>query len=271
MSTLLSVTQRTGNTVRSFITGTERRKNLTAHILFAVSIFIVWHVAHQFMPRAVPTWFQIADAFWLQVTQDQLLPATYDALYAIFAGFFLAVVFGIPLGLAMGLNQLFEEAFDPYLNALYVTPFAALVPALIMWFGTGITVRTVVVFFFALFPITINTLEGAKTVPAGLMEVTESFCAGRLYTIRMLVLPYEVPYIVSGLRMGLGRAVKGLVIVELLVAVTGFGAIITAWSSAYRMEGVYSVVIVLMLLGILFTWILRRLESRFIHWNTADV
>lgn len=212
---------------------------------------------------------KIVDALIVQVNEQGLLDALRDALWAIFGGFFAAVAVGIPLGLAMGVNQLVEEFFDPYVNALYVMPIAALVPAFIIWFGTGLQIRLVIVFIFAVFPIVINTFEGAKTAPANLLEVSRSFNASKRFMIKNVVIPHEIPYILAGLRLGIGRSVKGLVVTEIVVAVSGIGGILKIWSSSYQLEGVISIVLVLMALGILLPWLLKLVHERIIWWDVS--
>ena len=218
-----------------------------------------------------PTPLQIVDAFVEQWQSGALQAALRSAIVAILIGYFLAVLVGIPLGLAMGVNRHAENIADPYVNALYVLPLSAMVPAFIIWFGTGLQVRVLVVFFFSVFHVTINTLEGAKTVPADLVEVANSFGAERWFVIRNVVIPHEATYIATGLRLASGRAVKGLVIAELLVSASGFGLIIHEYSSSLQLGGVFSVVIVLMALGIGAVRLLNFLESRLITWDTADV
>lgn len=248
-----------------------RREEVALHAGFAASLLCVWYGLNHVYPTGVPAPPQVVDALLYQIRNEALVGAVVDALYAIFAGFFLAALVGVPLGLLMGLNRHAELVVDPYLNALYVTPFSALVPALIAWFGTGLGIRVLVCFFFAVFPITINTLEGAKTTPAELVEVVRSFDGSTYHVVRSVVLPYEVPYLAAGFRLGIGRAVKGLVITELLVAVTGLGGILTRWSTSFNMEGVFSIVLVLMLMGIVLTGLLKRVEEAVVDWDTADV
>lgn len=249
----------------------RRRDQLVYQIGFGIALFFLWIAAGTVWPRVFPVPWLIADALLEQIASGKMLEALDNALRAILIGYFAAVVVGISVGLAMGLSDFFEMFFDPYLDALYATPLAAIIPAMIIWFGTGLQIRVIVVFLFAIFPITINTLEGAQSIPADYTELTDSFGAGRLYYIRNVVMPYELPYILSGLRLGSGLAVRGLVVTELLVAVTGFGGLIQVWSAAFRMEGVISVVLVLMFMGISATWILHQIEKRAIAWDVSAI
>lgn len=213
---------------------------------------------------------EIVGAFGTQVTEGGLLEAVVEALYAVFVGFTLAALVGIPVGLVMGVSEIAEEFLDPYLDALYALPLAAIVPAMIIWFGTGFNVRVAGVFFFALFPILINTLEGAKDTPQGLLEAARSFGAGRYFLVRHIVVPHEITYIATGLRLGINLAVKGLVVVEIIVSVSGFGELIYRWGAAVQLEGVFSVVLTLMALGIALTWLLGLVEDRLIHWDVSE-
>ncbi|SEV80167.1 ABC transporter permease [Natrinema salifodinae] len=249
----------------------RRRDQRLMQAGFGLLLVGLWTVAGLLSPRIFPYPWLIAEAMIEQFASGAMTAALADALQAIVVGYLLAVVVGIGIGLGMGLNDFVEAFMDPYLDALYALPFAAIIPAMILWFGTGFQIRVVVVFGFAVFPIVINTLEGARSIPQNLSELAQSFDAGRFYTIRHIIVPYELPYILAGLRLGSGLAVRGLVVTELLVAVTGFGQLITQWSAAFRMEGVVSVVLVLMALGVLFTWGLGQVEKRAIEWDVSAV
>lgn len=238
---------------------------------FGLLLIGLWTIGGLFSPRIFPFPWQIISAMGEQVASGAVTAALASALQAILLGYVLAVIVGIAVGLMMGLNSFIEAFGSPYLNALYAMPFAAIIPAMILWFGTGLQIRVVVVFFFAVFPIAINTLEGARSIPQRLADLSQSFNAGSLYTIRHIIIPYELPYIMAGLRLGSGMAVRGLVVTELLVAVSGFGQLITQWSSAFRMEGVVSVVLILMLLGVLFTWVIHQVEQRAIKWDLSVI
>lgn len=237
---------------------------------FGVFLLVVYVIMAAMFVEQLPMPDRIVDAFVTQVQDQGLVDAFVYALRAILLGFLLAVVVGVPLGVAMGVNRFVEEFADPYINALYVVPFAALVPAFIVWFGTGMQVRLVIVFLFAVFPIVINTFEGAKTAPDNLLEVANSFNASRTFKIKNVIVPHEIPYILAGLRLGIGRAVKGLVVTEIIVAVSGIGGILKAWSAAYKLEGVISIVLALMVLGIALPWLLKLVHQRIIWWDPGN-
>lgn len=246
----------------------NRLHRLGLQALFGLLLLSMYvGAAFTVMRGTLPLPGAIATALLVQITEQGLLGAIRDGLVAILSGFFLAAVVGIPVGVFMGLSEPAEQFLDPYVNALYVLPYAALVPVFVVWFGTGLRVRLVITFLFALFPILINTYEGASTTPANLLEVAKSFGADREFVVLHVVLPHEMPYVLAGLRLGIGRAVKGLVVTEIIVSVSGIGAILSRWSAAYRLEGVISVVLALMALGVLLPWLLRVVHDRVVWWD----
>lgn len=219
----------------------------------------------------IPNPIAVAAALSESLSRGDLITATSDALMVIITGFFLAAVVGVGLGLLMGMSPIAEGFFDPYVDGLYVTPLSAMVPALVLWLGTGFNVRLTVVFLFSIFPIIINTLHGVKDAPEELVAAVRSFGANQRFLIRHVILPHEVPYIIAGMRLGIGRAVKGLVVAELLISVTGIGAIITQATASLDMPLVFAVITVLMVLGIVLTGAVQLVERRLVHWDTADV
>lgn len=236
------------------------------HGVVAVAVLVGWHSTGVVVPR-IPTPFAVVSAFEVQVAGG-LLEALRNAMYSIAIGYVLATVVGVSFGLVMGLKRYVEEFFYAYVIALYVTPISAVVPAMIIWFGTGQTVRIVAVFLFAVFPIIMNTIQGAKTTPPGLVDVAHSFGASYRFVLSRVVLPHEIPFVVAGMRLGIGRGVQGLIIAELLISATGIGGILARWSAAYRLEGVFSIVILLMTLGVSLTWLLAFFERQVVYWET---
>jgi len=248
----------------------NRQHRIALQATFTAGLLLVWYAGHLWIPL-LPTPTAVVGAFQTQLQNGALISALLQSLYAILLGFGIAVLVGIPLGFLMGISSTLELLLDPYVNALYVVPLAGLIPAMILWFGSGLEIRVVVVFLFAVFPILINTLEGAKTTPEEYVKIAKSFGASTPFIVRNVLLPHDVPYIVAGLRLGMGLAVRGLVVTELIVSVTGFGQIINEWGASLRMEGVLSVVIVLMSLGVVSTWLLNVAADLLVNWDTAEV
>lgn len=207
---------------------------------------------------APPT--SVADAAAEVVGNGELWHAVGQTAIGIVAGFALAAVVGVAVGTLMGSSRPAATTLNPFVSAGYVIPEAAIVPLLIIWFGLGTTPRIVAVFLFAVFEITVSTYAGVRNVDPSLSEVARSFGATRRQVFRRVVLMAALPYIFAGLRMGAARAVKGMVVAELLFAATGIGGAIQDAANAYRTDKVMVFVIVITLMGIGFAGLVQAVE-----------
>lgn len=244
--------------------------NATVLRLLAILVGLAaWEVyARGQPPYLFPQLSVIFDAFVEQVNEWDLVGAFLDSMTAMFLGYFVAAGVGIVVGLAMGLDERVEVMLNPYINAFYVAPVSAMVPLLILIGGPTFEVRAFVVFLFCVFEITVDTYEGVKTTPKALLEVTESFGADRWFKIRHVVIPHDIPYITAGLRLGIGRAVSGMILAEVLVDFVNLGRIIREFSDLFRIAGVLSIVLLLMVLSIVLTRVIQLLDHWLIPWET---
>jgi NitT/TauT family transport system permease protein len=156
---------------------------------------------------------------------------------------------------------------DPFVNALYAAPISALVPVMIFWLGLGFTARVVVIYLFAVFVIIVNTLQGVKHTPGDFVELARSFGASRRYIISHIVIPNAIPYIMVGLRLGIGRAVRGVVVSELVISITGIGIIVSNYSAFFRIDGILAVAVAIMLVGMFLTGLVLWLENLIAPWK----
>ena len=140
-----------------------------------------------------------------------------------FWGYALSVIVGVPFGIAIGWYKKVAYVFDPFVNALYSTPRVALLPLIIIWLGIGILSKVGIIFLGAVFPIMINARDGVKTTPYNLLTAARSFGASEWQIFKSVVLPSTVPFIISGLRLGVGRALIGVMVGELYAATAGIG------------------------------------------------
>lgn len=177
---------------------------------------------------------------------------------------------GIPLGLVIGSVRRLEMAFDPIINGLYSTPMLALTPLFVIWFGLGIASKVAVVALMALFPLLINTAEGVTTVDRNLVRAAQSFGANRLQTYVDVIFPSTVPFIVSGMRLAIGRAIVGVVIGEFIAAVDGVGYRIRATAGVFNTPAYLAGVAVLIVASVLLNLLLKRLEKRLAPWRAGQ-
>ena len=149
-------------------------------------------------------------------------------------GLGIAIVVGIPLGIAMARFQRLDWALDLPINALYATPMVALVPLLVLWFGIYLKAKIIVVFLFAVFPVLINTYQGVRECDKNMLEVARSFRSSERRMWQDVLLPFAVPYIIAGIRLAIGRGLVGMIIAEFYTTISGLGFMITRYANHVR-------------------------------------
>jgi len=214
-----------------------------------------------------PTFTRTAVAF-VDVLRGPLLPALWISNQAMLAGFALAAGIGVPLGLLLGRVRALERAVDVYLNILLVTPMAALIPLFIMSLGLGLATRLLVVFVFAFPIVVVNTRAGIRKIDPTLVEMARAFGATELQLWRRVLLPGAVPATFTGLRLGLGRALTGMVVVELLLVAVGVGNLILRYQGAFRADYLFAVTLAVLVEAVALMAPLRRIEQRLSTWTT---
>jgi len=183
------------------------------------------------------------------------------------AGLGLAILVGIPFGLAAGWYRRFGYAVQPFLAALNATPQVALLPLMVIWFGTGFGIRIAIIWLLAVLPIAIAAQSAVRTTDGRLVRVAESFGASQAQLLVSIVLPAAIPFIISGLRLAIGRAMIGIVVGELYGAAVGVGLMINRAGSLLQTDVVFVGVLTIVAAGLILTGLLRRIEQRLEHWR----
>jgi len=182
-------------------------------------------------------------------------------------GYFLSAAFGVPFGIACGWYKRFAYTFDPFINAMNATPRVALLPLVIIWLGIGILSKVGIIFLGAVFPIMINARDGVKTTPYNLLTAARSFGASQWQIFRSVVLPSTVPFIITGLRLGVGRALIGVMVGELYAATAGIGFMITVAGATFQTDKVFVGILIFATTGMFCMELLNRLETKFDTWR----
>lgn len=248
--------------------GPTNRKERIIQIVILGVIFIIWEIVGQIVGSffLAPPSAMITGALDLY-TSAQFWRAVSESLTTFAMGYFLAAVVGILIGYLMGWSKAVALVCNPFLSAFYVIPISALVPVMIIWFGIGMLPRVMAVFLFAVFEITINVYTGVKNVNPTLVEVATSFGAKRWELFKRVVFFDALPYVFAGLRIGSSRAIKGMIIAELLFAVTGMGGLIMTYSNYYRIDMVFVMVATISILGVLIGEVIMWLERIIAPWK----
>ena len=200
----------------------------------------------------------------------ELVAALMSSLQTVVIGFASAALLGIVIGLLIGRYRVVDAATDWLINALYATPLVAVIPLVILWLGLGDLTKLFIVTILAVFPVLINTAAGVRNVPQALIDVSTAFAANERQVFMKIILPSAVPYMMTGLRLGIGRAIIGMVVAEFFTAITGLGALIVKYGNRYDTASMFVPILVLMMLGIILTWMVRRAEEHFAPWRMTD-
>lgn len=205
------------------------------------------------------------------IRSGELLSAVGPSLTVLAVGLFFAVIVAIPFGVLMARFRYVDYWFDTYVSYLYATPTVALVPVIVLWFGIGIKAKVIIVSLFCFFPMLINTVQGVKNVDESLLEVARSFRSPELRTWLDVVIPSAVPFILTGLRLSVGRALIGMVLAEFYTSVTGMGYMIVTYANSFQTAKLFVPVVMIGLLGVILTSLLNGLEKRFAPWKSGGI
>ncbi len=238
----------------------------------AVAVFLtIWELVGGVFQFVNPMFMSAPSFIWKAAVQLFVSGEIYNDLYVSgveFAwGLFLSIIFGIPFGIACGWYKRFAYTFDPFINAMNATPRVALLPLVIIWLGIGILSKVGIIFLGAVFPILINARDGVKTTPHTLITAAKSFGASEWQIFRSVVLPSTLPFIITGLRLGIGRALIGVMVGELYAATAGIGFMITVAGATFQTDKVFVGVLIFAITGVFCMEVVGKVERRFDKWR----
>ena len=200
----------------------------------------------------------------------ELASAMASSLRTLVAGFAAASLIGIALGLLIGRYRSVDAAPDWLVNALYATPLIAVIPLVVLWLGLGDAAKLFVVAMLAVFPMLINTAAGVRNVLRALIDVGTAFAASERQVFTKIILPAVVPFIMTGLRPGIGRAIIGMVAAEFFTAISGLGGLIVKYGNQYDTASMFVPILILMVMGVALTAIARKIEDMSAPWRAHD-
>jgi ABC-type nitrate/sulfonate/bicarbonate transport system permease component len=233
-----------------------------------VFVLVTWQLCGPYIDPLFGTYpTAIVAAFWKLVGSGKLAAALADSLRPFAAGFALAIVVGVPLGLVIGRFRVLEAAIGIYVTAGFAMPLVALVPLLVLWLGLGFAVKVAIIFLMSVFPICINTWLGVAAVPKTLIEVGKSFVAPNSVILRRIILPATLPYIMAGVRLSVGRAVVAMVIAEFFTSISGLGAIIQTSANNFDTATTFVPIIIIMLMAVALNFFVGAIERWVAPWQ----
>jgi NitT/TauT family transport system permease protein len=246
------------------------RQNHMAGTLSVVTGLLIWELLSRFLVAnalflAAPS--QIFAAIFNLARTGELWHHVGVSGLEFIIGYVIASILGIVLGLGMASSVRIKQIAQPWISGLYATPTIALAPLFILWFGIGIWSKVLVVIFLVLFPVTINTEAGLRTTSVRLIEMLRSFGATSRQIFFKVSLPSATPFILAGLKLGIGRGLIAVVVAELFGSRAGLGRLISQSADAFNMPELFAGVIVLAAAGIAMTAGFTWLERRLVPWT----
>ncbi len=252
--------------------GRRRLSVLGIRLASLTVVLLVWQLGGQRIdPVLFTTPGAVASAAVQMVASGELWSYLFPSLVVLFVGLLISAVAGISVGLLLARFWALDVALDMYITFLYSTPTVALVPLIVLWVGFEATAKIVILFLFAFFPLVINTYQGVKNVDPRLLEVGRAFRCSERQLWTNIVLPAALPFIVTGLRLAVGRGLIGMVLADLYTAISGIGYLIVRSASTYRVDKMFVPVVTLGLLGIALTAVLRYTERRVAPWTATTL
>ena len=246
---------------------TGRLSSSTFNRIAGVALALaVWEVGGRIMGDTLFAPLSSVAVEWLdQVRGGRMLTELAVSLRQMLAGFLLACVIGMPLGVMMGRSDTADAIFHPWVSMFVVTSVAALVPLIVIVVGTSLAFRIVVVFLASVWYITLTTYQGARGIEPRYIDVGLSFAAGPLARFFKILLPALYPFLLTGARIGLIHAIRAMVVAEMFI-ITGYGGLIYNAGFSISSAPLVALLVTLMLIGVAADALLRALGRRVAPW-----
>lgn len=249
----------------------SRKREQILPIIAAAVILLLWEILGRTM-HWNPLFFSYPSKIWsgfLDLARGSLWGDLAVSGTEFALGMALSIAFAVPIGLLMGSFRNLYYAFDPIVSALYSTPVLVLAPMLVIWFGLGIASKVAIVVILSTFPLMINLTEGVRNTDRALRRAARSFGATHWRMYRDVFLPAVVPFFVTGLRLGIGRAMIGVVVGEYIASTRGIGHQINSDAEIFATSRYLAGVAVILVFSVVSMELLKVLERRLAPWGHA--
>ena len=234
-----------------------------------VAGFVGWELYARSLENNIffPTVGTMADGLVRLVQDPDFWGAYRLTLVPFLWGWVTSMAAGVAIGLIAGLSKTTWKLISPYVAFFHALPVSVLVPVMVVAFGIDLLARSSVVFLFGFFEVLLSTVVGIGYISDDIRDMTRSFGMGPVRAFRRVVLPGAMPAIMAGLRIGTGRAVVGMVVMELLLVSVGVGRLIIRYRALFQADLLYALVVTLAIFGLVALAVMRRLENRVLRWR----
>lgn len=231
-----------------------------------------WYVtAQEVSPLILPPPSKIAAALYDGIASGILVDAFLFTLKEIVFGYLLSVLAALVLGTLVSQFRIVEATFYPYVVSLQTLPKIAIAPLILVWVGLGIESKIIIAALVSFFPMLVNTIVGLKSASADKLELMHALTASRTKTFFLVKVPEALPYIFAGLQIGIVLAVLGAIVGEFVGSKAGLGYLIIQMNFNLDVAGMFAVLVILGLMGVLLNFLIGALRRRVIFWQRTDV
>ncbi len=269
----MNTTVKTGEAVAersSAAAPAPRRRSRPSVPVSALSLLggaVLWEVAARIWDVSFfPPLSAVLARLGQMIADGEILRSLGNSLVNLVMGFAISMVVGVGVGLLMGAYKKVEQALDLYVYALLTAPSLVFAPIFFSIFGLGRASIVGVVVMYATFIIIINTATAIRSVPVALIEMGRSFCASDWQVFRRIVIPAAMPLIMAGLRLGMGRAVKGMINGEMFIAAVGLGAVVMDAGRRFDAETILAVLLVIIAVAVATMQLVQLADRRVTRW-----
>jgi NitT/TauT family transport system permease protein len=254
------------------------RKEFTRkqRILITAANFAVFFLAWEFVPVIfdiprlfLPRFSEVLAEIPKMHEEGVLLQNLWISLRVYLTGMALAIGLSVPLGLLLGAIKTLDRIISPYLWVIYTTPLIILMPLILLWVGINDTARVLLVFISAVPAIVVVVMEGVKTVDNSLLQAARSFGAGKTRLFTHVIFPATIPFIGTGVKMGVSRGLIGLFVGELFTSATGIGYIIELASKIFNTARVYAMLVMFVTFSVAMVGLSQYFERKLSSWRTS--
>lgn len=251
--------------------GRRLLKNVGIQVLSVAIFLTIWQIAgSRVNPILLATPTKVWHAFVNLIQDGTLGPAFARAMEVLGTGFGIAAVVGILLGVVMGRSTIARSVLNPYVSFFQATPLIALTPLVVIWTGIGFESEVLITFLLAVWSIIINTAEGIRNTPVTLLDMARVYRSSEISIVRNVAIPHAIPYIFAGLRIGLAKALIGVIIGEMDISLKGLGGLIQDSGDAFQTAPLLAAIISASLVGVIGTVVLEVLRRRIAPWSTTS-
>jgi NitT/TauT family transport system permease protein len=204
------------------------------------------------------------------IDEGMLWPSLLATVSEAITGFAFGALFGITLGVVFGVNKVVARILDPFLIGFYSLPRVALIPLFILWFGIGFQTKVIFTALLVFFPIFMNTLSGIRNVDRDLIDVIRVMGASRFDTVTKIFVPSALTWVFAGLRISVPYALIGAIVAEMFTSNKGLGYLISVTANQFDTAGLFAVLLVTTILGLILDLSVRLIERHFLRWLPAN-